>query len=90
MTRVTTSQAQSDLKKVIWRVAANGERIVLRQSGKDVAALISMEEFKSLEKMRKKAELQADAVAFKRAKREFDKSGGQGIPLDRIKKRLGL
>lgn len=90
MTRVSTSQAQTNLKDVLWRVATNGERIVLRQSGKDVAALIPIKEFKSLERMRRTAELRADAAAFKRAKRQFEKSGEQAIPLDRVKKRLGL
>jgi prevent-host-death family protein len=90
MTRLTASQAQTDLTGVLRRVASGGERIVLRQRGKDMAALIPMDEFKSLERQRRETEDRADAAAFKRAKRQFEKIGQPGAPLEQVKKRLGL
>lgn len=90
MTRLSSSQAQADLKGVLRRVATKGESVVLRQSGKDMAALIPMEDFKKLERMRKEAEDRSDAATFKRLKRQFEKSGQTGSSLKEIKKRLGL
>ncbi|MEN6626705.1 MAG: type II toxin-antitoxin system Phd/YefM family antitoxin [Candidatus Sumerlaeia bacterium] len=90
MTRISSSQAQADLKGVVRRVASKRESIILRQSGKDMAALVPMEDFKKLERLRKEAEDRADAALFKRAKRQFEKSGQPGVSLKEIKKRLGL
>jgi len=49
-----------------------------------------MEEFNSPERLRHEKEDRADAAAFKRAKRRFEKNGRPGTPLEQVKKRLGL
>jgi prevent-host-death family protein len=90
MTRLSAAQAQADLTGVLRRVESERERIILRRRGRDVAALIPMNEFKALERLRREEEDRADAAAFKRAKRQFEKNGERGVPLERIKKRLGL
>lgn len=90
MTRLTASKARTGFADVLNRVAYGGERIVLHRRGKDLAALIPIEEYERLQKVIQEAEDKADAAAFKRAKRQFEKSGEKGISLGELKAKFGL
>jgi prevent-host-death family protein len=90
MTRLTASQTRTAFADVLNRVAYGGERIVVHRRGKDLAALVPMKEYERLERILQEAEDRADAAAFKRAKRQFEKSGRKGIPWETVKARLGL
>jgi prevent-host-death family protein len=72
---------RNKLAEAINRVAYAGERIILERRGKGVAALVSVEDLALLEEL----ENQADIRAARKALKEKG-----AIPLERIKKRLGM
>jgi prevent-host-death family protein len=82
MTRLTASQLREDLADTINKVAFGGERIVLRRNNKDVAALVSIEDFYLLQDLEDKLDL----AAIKEAMEE----PGASIPWEDIKKELGI
>lgn len=88
MTRLPASQVRTEFSDVLNRVAYRGERIVLRRRGKDVAALVPMEEFERLERAIREAEEKADRAAIRKARREIAKHGT--VPWPEAKKRLRL
>jgi prevent-host-death family protein len=71
MTRLSTSQLREDLSDALNRVAYKGERIVLRRHGKDVAALVPMDDLARLEEM----EDRADNAAADAALKEIERTG---------------
>jgi prevent-host-death family protein len=82
MTRLTASQLREDLADTINRVAFGGERIVLQRNNKDVAALVSIEDFNLLRELEDKLDLAAIKEAMKEP--------GANIPWEEIKKELGI
>jgi prevent-host-death family protein len=71
MTRLSTSQLREELSEALNRVAYKGERIVLRRHGKDVAALVPMDDLARLEEM----EDRADNAAADAALKEIERTG---------------
>lgn len=71
MTRLSTSQLREELADALNRVAYKGERIVLRRHGKDVAALVPMDDLARLEEM----EDRADNAAADAALKEIERTG---------------
>jgi prevent-host-death family protein len=69
MTRLSTSQLREELSEALNRVAYGGERIVLRRHGKDVAALVPMDDLARLEEMEDRADNAADDAALKEIER---------------------
>ena len=55
--QVSIEQAKRDISELINRVAAGGERIVLASHGKPKAALVSMEDYERLTRMRKSVDV---------------------------------
>lgn len=88
MTRLTTSEARNDFAEILNRVAYQGERVILHRRGKNVAAIIPMEELALLEKLIQAAEDKDDLEEIRKAKKEIARKGT--IPWDEIKKELGL
>ncbi|MBI4480533.1 MAG: type II toxin-antitoxin system Phd/YefM family antitoxin [Acidobacteria bacterium] len=84
MTRISASKARSDLAEVLNRVAYKGERVLLHRRGKNVAAVVPIEDFALLEKLEDRIDLE-DARA---ALAEVRKKGT--IPWEKIKSELGL
>jgi len=82
MTRLTASQLREDLATAINKVAFGGERIVLQRNNKDVAALVSVEDFNLLREL----EDRTDLAEIKKALKE----PGTNIPWKDIKKELGI
>ncbi|MCX7048045.1 MAG: hypothetical protein NTX50_21480 [Candidatus Sumerlaeota bacterium] len=80
MTRLST--AHFDLPKALSMVAG-GERIILCERGKRVAALVPLSDLKAME------EDQADIEAYRRAKKEWMKEGGKTYSLAQVKRELG-
>jgi prevent-host-death family protein len=81
ITRLSATEARQSFAEVVLRVV-RGERIVLQRHGRDLAALIPMEDCEWLEGL----EDLLDIAAAKRALEE----GGPLIPYERLRKRLGL
>jgi len=82
--RLSASKARSDLAEVLNRVAYKGERVLLHRRGKDVAALVPVEDYALLEQLEDRIDLE-DARA---ALTEVKKKGT--IPWSKIKAELGL
>lgn len=64
--RIPASEVRERLADVVNDVAFRGERVILHRHGKDVAALVSMEDLAALEAM----EHAADRTAARRARRQ--------------------
>lgn len=81
MTRLAASTLRQQLADTLNRVAYKGERIVLERRGKDVAALVSLDDLALLEQLEDRIDLEAARAALKEP---------GSIPWDKVKARLGL
>lgn len=86
MTRLSVKELQEKASEAISQVTSNGERIVLSQSGKDIAALISVEDLADYERLLKEEEDRLDLESARKALAE----PGPNIALEDVRKRLGL
>lgn len=84
MARLAVSKVREDLSEMLNRVAYGHERVVLERRGKNVAALVSIEDFELLELLEDRADLAAARKALAESK------GGKLIPWKDLKRKLGL
>src|SRR4051812_6903140 len=84
--RLTIGAFRRSLADIINRVSYRGERIVLERRGKPVAVLIPVEEYEFLESVIAQREDAADLKAARAAKREK----GKPVPLEQVKRELGI
>ena len=82
MTRVTTTAARKDFDGTLDR-ARKGTRIVLQRGGKDVAALVPVEDLARLEEMEER--LDADE-----ARRRLADPTDKTVPYAEARRTLGL
>lgn len=86
--RMTAAEAQDNFDETVNRVADSEESVILSKDGKDVAAIIPIEEFWFLE--RTIAELE-DAIDLKEAERILAETKPEDyIPYKQVRKDLGL
>jgi len=81
---VTVADARSGLADILNRVAYGGERLIVTRHGKELAAIVPMEDLRALERLRR-------FVARKdvdRAFRELDE--GRARPWFQLRRELGL
>jgi len=81
MTRLATSSLRESLADTLNRVAYKGERIVLERRGKDVAALVPLEDLALLNELEDRVDLEAARAALKEP---------GSVPWADVKARLGL
>ena len=86
MTRLAADKAREHFSDTLTRVADTGERIVLQSQGKDVAALIPVEDLALLEELEDRLDLED----FRAAKEEWEREGKKTVPWEKIKADLGL
>lgn len=89
MVHIPVSEFKNEISETINRVVYAGERVLLQRHGKDVAALVSMEELKILEEIE---ELE-DQIDLKEALSVLKKiKSGQidVVTIEEAKKELGL
>ncbi len=86
MVRITTSEARKSFGKTLNRVAGKQERIILRRRGKDVAAIVPLEDLASLEEL----EERLDAEEAEKALAEARRKGEKPIPWEKAKRELRL
>jgi prevent-host-death family protein len=86
MTKLAASQARDAFADTLNRVAYRGERIVLRRRGKDLAAIVPIEDLKLIQKM----EDEIDVRAAKKALADMKRKGQKPIGYARVRDRLGL
>jgi len=86
MTRLAASRAREDFSDTLNRVAYGGERIVLRRRGRDLAAIVPMEDLALIEKI----EDATDVREAKKALARMRRTGKKPVPLEKLKRNLGL
>jgi len=80
---VTTNDAKEEFSELINRVAHNKERVILVRRGKEVAAIIPIEDLLLLEASQSKGDLHEAVEALKEARTQGT------ITLDLLKKEIG-
>ena len=86
MTKLAASAARDTFADTLNRVAFRGERIVLRRHGKDLAAIVPMEDLALIERL----EDEIDLRKAKRAVARMKKRGAEPTPIGKVKRDLGL
>ncbi len=82
LTRLSTTKARKAFTDIVNRVSYRGERIVLERRGKDVVALVPVEDLRLIEEIEGRRDLEE---ALRRLREE-----PETIPWTEIKARLGL
>lgn len=86
MTRLAAQKVQENFSDTLDRVVDKGERIILHRQGKNVAALVPVEDLALLEEL----EDQRDLEDFRAAKEEWEREGKKTVPWEKIKADLSL
>jgi prevent-host-death family protein len=82
MMRVTTTVARKNFTGTLERVVRKGERIMLQRGGKDVAAIVSVEDLELLEELEDRRDVEDARAALREA--------GPSIPYEQVRRELGL
>ncbi len=83
MTRIGVSDARDHLSEVVDRARYTQERVVLTKRGREVGAIISIDDLKLLEMLE-------DQLDIKAARQALEESQGERISYDDIRKNLRL
>ncbi len=86
MTRLASGKVRQDFAETVNRVAYGGERIVLHRRGKDLAALVPVEDLALLEELEDRLDAQEAEKILAQAKAKGEKP----IPWEQAKKKLRL
>ena len=81
---IDVSAARDSMSDTINRVSYGKERIVIRRHGKNLAALVPIEDLKFLEELEDRMDLEEARAALTEAEKEGT------IPWEEVKKDLGL
>ena len=82
MTTVPITEAREHLADLGNRVSLRGERVIVERRGKNMFALVPMEDVELLERLEDEADI--------RLARKAMKEKGASIPWEKVKKDLGL
>lgn len=88
MTRLNVSKAREEFSEVVSRAAYGKERTIVSRRGKDLAAVIPMEDLHLLERLAREEMDRIDIEDARAALKEAAEKGN--IPLEEARKRLGL
>ena len=80
---LSTTRARREFAELVNRVAYAGERIVLERRGKDVMALVSVEDLELLERIE-------DKIDLREARKRLADRDDDSIPWEDVKAKLGL
>ena len=84
MSAITTVKARNDFSTLINRAAFGKERIVLTRRGKEIVAVIPIEDMKRLEEIEERLDVAEAVKALKEAKKKGT------VSWQKLKKELGL
>ncbi len=84
MAQVSTAAARKQISEVINRAAFGKERMILTRRGKEVAAVVPIEDVKVLEALEDRMDLEEARASLAQAK------GGRAVSWSKLKKELGL
>jgi prevent-host-death family protein len=87
MTRLNVSKAREEFPDVINRAAYGKERTIVSRRGKDLAAVISIDDLRLLERLAKKEMDRQDIADARAALKEAEEKGT--IPLRELMRILG-
>ena len=82
MTSIPIGEAREHLADLGNRVALRGERLIVQRRGKNLFALVPVEDVELLERLEDETDI--------RLARKAMKDGGPSIPWEKVKKDLGL
>ena len=83
MTKIGVSDARDHLSEVVDRARYTHERVVLTKRGKDVGAIVSIEDLKLLEMLE-------DQLDIDMARKALAEAGAERIPFQSLREKLGL
>ena len=83
MTKIGVSDARDHLSEVVDRARYTHERVVLTKRGKDVGAIVSIEDLKLLEMLE-------DQLDIDMARKALAEAGDVRIPYQSLREKLGL
>lgn len=86
MTRLNVSKAREEFSDVVNRAAYGNERTIVSRRGKDLAAVIPIEDLHLLERL---AREEMDRIDIADALAALTEPGAN-IPLEQVKQQLGL
>ena len=88
MTRMKISQARDEFPELVNRAVHDKERTIVSKRGKEVAAVIPIEDLRLLERLTRekmdRIDVEASDAALKEAKEK------RTVPLEEARRRLGL
>ena len=87
MTRLNVSKALEEFPEVVNRAAYGKERTIVSRRGKDVAAVIPMEDFRLLERLAREEMDRMDLEEARAALKEAEEKGTK--PLRELMRELG-
>jgi prevent-host-death family protein len=88
MTRLNVSKARAELPEILNRAAYGNERTIVSRRGKDLAAVIPIEDLHLLERLAREEMDRVDLEDARAALAEAEEKGT--VPLEEARKRLGL
>ncbi|HET6520400.1 MAG TPA: type II toxin-antitoxin system Phd/YefM family antitoxin [Geminicoccaceae bacterium] len=86
VTAVPAADAPDRFTEMLTRATEDKERVILTRAGRPVAALVPIEDLAWLEAIADRL----DAEDYRAAREEFERSGGQTVPWEQMKRDLGL
>ena len=86
MTKFSTAEARGKLGMIIQKAAEEKERIVLTRRGKEMAALVPIEDMRFLEELEDRLDLEEARAALAEAKSDRERP----IAWEKLKAELGL
>ena len=86
MTRINISKARAEFPDILNRAAYGHERTILSRRGKDLAAIISIEDLRLLDRL---AEDEMDRIDLEDARAALAEPG-ESISFEQVKKNLGI
>jgi prevent-host-death family protein len=82
VTTLNITEIRDNLSEAITRVAFQGERILVRRSGKNLAAIVSVEDLEAIEALEDHRDIEAADAALAESK--------DRIPYEKVRRELGL
>jgi len=86
MVKFSTAEAREKLGKIIQRAAVEKERIILTRRGKELAALVPIEDMRFLEELEDRLDLEEARAALAEAQADSERP----FPWEKLKTELGL
>ena len=86
MARLNVSKAREGFPEIVNRASQEKERTILSRRGKDLAAVVPIEDLRLLERLTRQEEDRLDIEDARNALRET----GKNIPIEQAKKKLDL